>query len=152
MLEKTKFDKMLPRILKRGNDQGKDLAQKVLDNAANVTKQKITAKPAEGQRSNGVMSKAPTEQKDAKREQSDDSKKASVLSSKGLSTGLSAKSVISPAKIDSKSSAKTTSADAATAKTKANISVTKPTGFFAALKSASKKPGTSAKSEESKTT
>lgn len=150
MLEKTKFDKMLPRILKRGNDQGRDLAQKVLDNAAHVTKQKITANATEGQRSNGVISKAPTEQKDVKREHSDDSKKASVLSSKGLNMGTSGKSVISPAKVDSKGSVKTTPADVATAKSKASISVTKPTGFFAALKSASKKPGTSAKLEESK--
>lgn len=40
VLERTKMDKVLPKIVKRGDEQGKAFAQKVLANAAAVSKQK----------------------------------------------------------------------------------------------------------------
>lgn len=142
---------MLPRIIKRGDDQGKTFAQKILDKAANVSKQKTTVKSVEGLQLNGVASKTPSDHKSIKREQSDDVKKISGVSSKGSNLTPPAKLANPSVKVDAKVSAKTTVADSATAKAKANNSITKPTGFFAGLKSASKKPGTSAKSEDGKT-
>jgi len=150
ILEKTKLDKVLPRIIKRGDDQGKAFAQKILDKAAIVSKQKTTAKAGEGQQPNGVALKPPSDHKNIKREQSDDSRRISGVSSKGSSLIAAAKSAPPLAKVDAKVSAKTVAADPAAARTKANNSVTKPTAFFAALKSASKKPGTSAKGEDGK--
>lgn len=151
ILEKTKLDKVLPRIVKRGDDQGKTFAQKILDKAANVSKQKTNASSLEGQQPNGVASKTPSDHKSINREQSDEMKKISGVSSKESTLTAPAKSANPSVKVDAKVSAKTTIADSAAAKVKANNSVTKPTGFFAGLKSASKKPGTSAKSEEGKT-
>jgi hypothetical protein len=151
ILEKTKLDKVLPRIVKRGDDQGKDYAQKILDKAANVSKQKTTAKSTEGQQPNGVVSKLPGDHKGIKREQSDDGKKNSGSNVKGSSLITPVKPANPSSKVDTKVTAKTTAGDLAPAKTKAINRVTKPTGFFAGLKSASKKPGTSARSEDGKT-
>lgn len=150
ILEKTKLDKVLPRIVKRGDEQGKILAQRIFDKAANVSKQKTTAKAVEGQQPNGLVSKLPTDHKEIKREQTEDIKKIPGPKSKGSSFAAPTKSANTSVKVDVKTSAKNAGPDAAVAKTKGNSSVTKPTGFFAGLKSASKKPGTSAKAEEAK--
>ncbi|KAL6721369.1 hypothetical protein ACLMJK_000472 [Lecanora helva] len=157
MLEKTKFDKVLPRLLKRGDDQGKVLAQKILDNAAEISQQKTnTGKAGQRPQSNGDSPKISGDTKVLKHDQVDDSKKVSSVSSKGLTANKTNKSSSaldhrqSPIKAEVKSAAKTTGSDASTVKVKTNHVTAKPTGFFAGLKSASKKPGTSAKAEEGK--
>ena len=158
MLEKTKLDKVLPRLLKRGDDQGKALAKKILDNATQLSQNK-TAGGKAGQRSqaNGETPKFSTDTKEIGRDLADDSnKKVPSLIPKGSAAGKIVKSASvpdarqSPAKVGAKSSTKTGGADSSAPKTKTNHITTKPTGFFAGLKSASKKPGTS-RSEEGKT-
>lgn len=158
ILEKTKMDKVLPRLLKRGDDRVKMFAQKVLENAADASKQKTDGeKVAQNQQIPGAIPKSTSDTRDVKRERQDDVKKTSSLASRGSTLVSAAKSANasdarhSPAKVDAKSAMKFGAADAAATKTKTNHITAKPTGFFAALKSASKKPGTSAKPEEAKT-
>ncbi len=158
MLEKTKMDKILPRLLKRADDQGKILAQKILDHAANISKQKTTGgKAGQNPPTNGPVPRSPVDAKDVKRERPDDGKKVSSLTSKGSNLVKTGKSTNGPdirqssGKVDTKSITKTTGADTPATKIKTNQINPKPTGFFAGLKSASKKPGTSVKPEEGKT-
>ena len=158
MLEKTKLDKILPRLLKRADDRGKMLAQKILDNAAQLSKQKVPAgKAGQPQRPNEAVPRSPINTKDIKREQTDDVKKASGLTSKISNSVKTTKQVNGsdsrqlPAKADGKSVTKTAGAESSGTKVKTTQVNPKPTGFFAGLKSASKKPGTSVKIEEGKT-
>ena len=161
ILEKTKMDKALPRLVKRGDDQGKRFAQEILDNAATMTKQKVIGdKPTLSQQSNGVMPKSTSsssrtseiiETKTARPEV----RKPFTSSSKSSSTTI-AKSANSSdgrqasTKADAKLISKTVGTDSPS-KVKTNLIATKPSGFFSSLKSASKKPGTSSKLEDSKT-
>ena len=160
MLEKTKLDKVLPRLLKRGDDQGKVLAKKVIDNAARLSQTKTSGgKAGQQPQVNGEIHKSSTDKKEIKREPSEDgSKKGSNMTSKASTVGKVLKSASgsdtrqSPAKTTVKSSTKPGETDSSAPKTKTNHITTKPTGFFAGLKSASKKPGTSARPDEGKKT
>ena len=129
-LEVTKVEKVLPRLVKRGDDQGKKLAQKIIDNAAVVSKQKTVDE---------------NETKDAR---PIDGKKGE----KGIATkNASGSDARHPsAKADAKAGTKTQPADASSTKGKANAANTKPSGFFSSLQSASKKPGTSSKLKDGK--
>lgn len=147
MLERTKMDKVLPKIVKRGNDQGKIFAQAVLDNAAAVSRQKSldskASKPADNKLSSG---------------QSPDNKKPSpggtvgsqapkntTASSNGVSAGTKGGNLT--ARKQSGTDAKTSSKGPVPAtivpKVKTNVVAPKATSFFSSLNSASKKPGTS---------
>lgn len=157
MLEKTKLDKILPRLVKRGDDQGKAFAQKILDNAADISKTKtIDGKGGQNQQSNGVLPGSGSDSKAIKREAPDDDRESLDVASKGAKLVKTAKpangavSGQSPAKADSKSTTKTAGSDASSIKLKTNQITAKPTGFFTGLKSASKKPGTSVKLEAGK--
>lgn len=142
ILEMTKVEKVLPRLVKRGDDQGKRFAQKVLDNAAEVSKQKTADETtAQSQDINGAI---PSETKNAR---STDAKKGD----KSLATKMaSASDARQSSKVDAKVGTKMPSADASSTKVKANPVTTKPSGFFSSLQSASKKPGTSSKMKDSK--
>ena len=156
ILEKTKMDKALPRLVRRGDDQGKKFAQQILDHAASITKHKAAG---EKSTSNGMLTKPsgnsprvsdPNEAKTARSEV----KKASALSNKGSSTTTSKSANSSDArqataKADAKSTAKVLGTDSSN-KPKANVITTKPSAFFSSLKSASKKPRTSSKIEDGK--
>ena len=156
ILEKTKMDKALPRLVRRGDDQGKKFAQQILDNAASITKQKTAG---EKSTSNGVLTKPSgngprvsdaSEAKTARPEV----KKSSSLSNKSSSSTTSKSANSSDArqataKADAKSTAKVLGTDSSN-KPKANVITTKPSAFFSSLKSASKKPGTSSKLEDGK--
>ena len=126
----TKVEKVLPRLVKRGDDQGKRLAQKIIDNAAVVSKQKTIDE---------------NETKDAR---PIDAKKGE----KGFATknALGSDARHPSAKADAKAGSKTPPADASSTKGKANTVNTKPSGFFSSLQSASKKPGTSSKIKDGK--
>ena len=157
MLEKSRLDKVLPRLVKRGDDKGRPLAQTILDNAARVSKQKATSgKGGQVQQVNGSVTKTPNDAKENKREQTDEDKKTPTTTAKGSNLGKTTKSANgpearqSPAKADAKSTTKIAGAETTASKIKTNHITTKPTGFFAGLKSASKKPGTSGKPEEGK--
>lgn len=155
ILEVTKVEKVLPRLVKRGDEQGKRFAQKVLDNAADALKQKtVGEKSAQSQEmydanarllsdgarnpnSNETKISRPTEAK--KGDKSVATKTASGSDARQPST-----------KVDSKAGIKTASADASSTKMKASTGTTKPSGFFSSLQSASKKPGTSSKLKDGK--
>ena len=159
LLEKTKMDKILPRLVKRSDDQGKALAQIVLDNAAQNTREKaIEAKPtldrlASGEAavrslSNGTkpsdMIDSPTKERPV------DAKKQSVEGvSKGSNTNIATKPT-STVNETAKNDAKAPRKEPLSAKAAAIQAPAKPSSFFSSLKSASKKPGTASHSKDGK--
>lgn len=159
LLEKTKMDKPLARLVKRGDDDGKRFAQRILDNAAEVSKQKIVGvKAVKPEPTNGATPKlqkqrSPSiESKDIKRDQPT-IRKPSTVANKSSNSAIASKLARADArqpgaKADAKTPAKTAAADASATKIKTNTITAKPSGFFTGLKSASKRPGTSSKSED----
>ena len=163
VLEKTKVDKVLGRITKKGSDRVKALAQKVLDNAAaNNTQRSNDTKPALSQ---GVKEKAGVKvQLPASRavdavvgmKRQRESESAAVQPAKKINGSAATTSSVSAptknlgstskrtqlSKTDAKAAPPSTSSTPAP-KPKANHIVAKPSGFFSSLQSASKKPGTS---------
>ena len=156
ILEKTKMDKALPRLVRRGDDQGKKFAQEILDNAASITKQKATG---EKSTTNGVSTKSSSNgprvaEANETKATRPEVKKTSTLSNKSSSTTTSKSANSSDArqstaKADAKFTSKALGTESSN-KPKANVITTKPSAFFSSLKSASKKPGTSSKLEDGK--
>ena len=139
---------MLPRLVKRGDDQVKKLAQKVLDNA--VSKQKVGEEKETNAAntkllSDGVRSSNSNEAKP----RPIDAKKGDKGVANKLTSGSEAR--IPPSKGDTKAGTKTPTADTSLSKAKVNNVTGKPSGFFSSLQSASKKPGTSSKLKDGKT-
>ena len=142
MLEQTKMDKVLPRFVKRGDEQGKVLAQKILDNAAKAKPQKpssIETAPGTSSALNGAGS---TKQS---RSGSTEASKPRAGTAKEIPVDSVNKSSKPP--LAGKSTAPNVENDS---KAKTAAAVTKPTAFFAGLQSASKKPGTSNKAKDGK--
>lgn len=164
----SKLDKILPRILKKGDEEGKELAQKIFQNAAINSKQKYTdgkpphvqaAKDKDGKHNASVKpsidnTRVTNSIPGIKKSRGVDIpsvqpvKKATdtghVLSGAGSakSAGPFAKrpQVVKPElKAFSKSAPTITTLN----QKKANHISAKPSGFFSSLQSASKKPGTS---------
>lgn len=163
ILEKTKIDKILPRLVKRGDDQGRRLAQQVLHNAKDVAEQKSSGgRPVLNPHTNGdseTKSIASTarvsDANDGKKERLTELKRTSAEgASKAMDTTSTTKTTNGlvnrqvNAKGDAKSVSQTAGVDAS--KVKVNHVAAKPSGFFSSLQSASKKPGTSTKMKESK--
>lgn len=171
VLEKTKVDKVLQRLNKKGDDEGKKLAQKVLDNAAVVSKQKISdgrslrtqdSGDKSAQNSTALKSSLDGSRvfddnasvkriKDAETTSGQFAKKPinSSAASQGSNTTASSKSIgllakrQHSSKTDPKGSVKAGNAAVSAPKVKPNHISAKPSGFFSSLQSASKKPGTS---------
>lgn len=161
VLEKTKMDKVLPRLVKRGDDMGKNFAQKILDNASEVTKQKATdGRFAQGQQSNGTSAKSsnekarPPDSNESKSIKASDAKRtSSATGNKGATTSKPSSNSddLQPSgKGEASVGTKSSSADGSNTKVKANHIIAKPSGFFSSLKSASKKPGTSSQLKDGK--
>ena len=155
ILELTKVEKVLPRLVKRGDDQGKRFAQKVLDNAADVSKQKTAdEKSAQSQEINGANTKSLSD--GARNANSDETKNARPIDTKKGDKGVVTKTALGSdarqptTKVDAKTGTRMPSADASSSKIKANTVAAKPSGFFSSLQSASKKPGTSSKLKDIK--
>ena len=155
------MDKALAKLVKRGDDRTKPLAQKVLDNAARVSKQKA------------IDSKRPSALDAAKKPLENGAKTATnTVGTKNTSSGVAAstqpvKKQIGatsaagalakgnarlekrqePGKPDAKGAIKNSNAPEAAAKAKASHISAKPSAFFSSLQSASKKPGTSISSQ-----
>ena len=154
VLELTKVEKVLPRLVKRGDDQGKKFAQKVLDNAASVSRQKVTEdKSAQGQEDNAGSGKVLGD--GARNSNSNDTKPRTVDVKKGdkavankTTSGSDVR--LPPSKVDAKAGTKPPSADASSTKPKINNATGKSSGFFSSLQSASKKPGTSSRLKDGK--
>lgn len=168
MLGGSKLDKILPRILKKGDEEGKELAQKILQNAAIISKQKdADEKPSHVQARKDKDSKHNASVKplvDNTRVTnsvpgikkvrgvdipSGQSVKKTTDTGHALSGAAAAKSAGPYAKRPQvvKSELKAVSKSTPTITTlnqkKANHISAKPSGFFSSLQSASKKPGTS---------
>ena len=140
------MDKVLPRLVKRGDERGRVFAQKILDHATSISKDKVVVgKVGQSQHINGVAPKSPP---DAKRISGLSLKPNTIKTTKTANISDARQS---PSKADTKSAPKAVGNDVPITKVKSNHVTAKPTGFFAGLKSASKKPGTSAKLEEGKT-
>ena len=151
MLEVTKVEKVLPRLVKRGDDQGKRFAQKVLDNAAEVSKQKTAEERSpqsqETNDKNGDGARNPVSN-ETKVPRPIDAKKADR--SVAAKTAFGSDSRQPSTKVDTKAGTKNQPADASSAKVKVNTGTNKSSGFFSSLQSASKKPGTSSKLKDGK--
>ena len=142
LLEQTKMDKVLPRFVKRGDEQGKILAQKILDNAAKAKTQKSSVvESAAG--INGAINGAPSIKQ--ARAGSKEGSKPQTSATKESQADVHGKA--SKSSLAGKS---TTPNGESETKVKAAPTATKPTGFFAGLQSASKKPGTSNKAKDGK--
>ena len=154
VLASTKVERVLSRLVKRGDDQGKKFAQKVLDNAANVSKLKLAEdKSTQGQETNAGSAKLLGD--GARHSISNDAKQRSMDPKKGdkgvtNKTASGSEARLPLTKIDAKAGTKPSSADASSAKAKVNNATAKPSGFFSSLQSASKKPGTSSKLKDGK--
>ena len=152
ILEMTKVEKVLPRLVKRGDDQGKKFAQKVLDNAA--SKPKVgEEKSAQGQETNAANAKllgdgARSSNSNEAKPRPIDAKKNDKGVANKLTSGSEAR--IPQSKVDGKAGTKTPTADTSSTKAKVNNITGKPSGFFSSLQSASKKPGTSSKLKDGK--
>ncbi|KAL8713761.1 MAG: hypothetical protein Q9220_002287 [cf. Caloplaca sp. 1 TL-2023] len=164
VLEKTKMDKVLPRIVKRGEKEGKIFAQRVLDNAAAVTRQKaIDSKSSQNSDSRestdrksliGSKASSATPNENKKQQGSGEAgiqalKKggtASVLVSSNSGSASVKGSGLASKKLsatDPKATDKGGSSAAVAPRIKTNTVAPKPTSFFSSLQSASKRPGTS---------
>ncbi|GLA77068.1 hypothetical protein AtubIFM55763_008949 [Aspergillus tubingensis] len=157
VLQKTNVAKLLPRFVKKGGPAVKELAQKIMDNAAASTKRKLEAgksaskdgspKPSvadepvpDGRGGEGTGSKRPREgegngQPATKRMVVPAHPKPAAKPNSTVVSGVSKR----PQEVgqDSKPAA------ANAARPKANIIAPKPTSLFGSLSSASKRPGTS---------
>ena len=156
ILEKTKMDKALPRLVRRGDDQGKKFAQEILDNAASITKQKATGGKTT---SNGVSTKpsingprisdaneAKTARPEVKKPSTTSNKSSNTTTSNRQIALMLARQQPRPMQNPHLKYWELNHAN----KPKANVITTKPSAFFSSLKSASKKPGTSSKLEDGK--
>lgn len=164
VLQKTNVMKLLPRIIKKGGQSVKDLAQKILDNAAASTKRK-----QEGSKAASTKDESPNKTP-ASESINDTSRSDSLAGTKrpreGESNGLPAtKRTVTPSTAKNGPSAAkpgngntaatkrpegsaeakptTSTAAPASARPKTSIVAPKPTSLFNSLTSASKKPGTS---------
>ena len=164
VLERTKMDKVLPKIVKRGDAQGKMFAQKVLANAAAVSKQKSldSKSPQSLENKDMTLKKGQSLYKTSSdascgskgpqlgaETASQSQKKGTVASTPAASsnsgTNTKAGNLLSkkPLGADSKVMEKGNSGAATATKVKTTVVAPKPTSFFSSLQSASKKPGTS---------
>ncbi len=152
LLETTKMDKVLPRIIKRGDDQGKMLAQKILNNAKVVAEQKACGEHrVSTTQSNGTgVSKPGVDSDEIKKRRTGETKK-SALDANHRAPGIKENPKATTTKTDPKASSKPNTADSST-KGKVNPLPNKSSVFFSSLQSASKKPGTSTKSKEGRNT
>ncbi|KAF9891913.1 hypothetical protein FE257_002876 [Aspergillus nanangensis] len=157
VLQKTNVAKLLPRFVKKGGPKVKELAQKILDNAAASTKRKQDA-PRTGSSKENSPSKGSgvdgpdgpsNEMVGSKRHREGESNgqpatKRMVVTSNPKNTLKPSNSVVNgPAKRSQAPSQESKVASVAAARPKANLIAPKPTNLFGSLSSASKRPGTS---------
>ena len=143
LLEQTKMDKVLPRFVKRGDEQGKVLAQKILDNATKAKPQKpsgVEATAGVGSAPNGVSSN-----KQPRAGSAEISKLRATTAKESAGDGSNRAS-----KLNLAGKVAPPNGESDTTKPKAAPTTLKPAGFFAGLQSASKKPGTSNKAKDGK--
>ena len=170
ILEKTKVDRVLQRLSKRGDQEGKLAARKILENAAAVTRQKnAQGNPPQASgsieprvKSNGLIQPSLEKSRPSDSNVGGRQPQAAALptgqmnqrpklgtTTTGTSATASSKSTtlktkrLQSGKADPTPVGKPPSAPAAAPKVKNNHVSAKPTNFFMSIQSASKKPGTS---------
>ena len=167
LLEKTKLDKVLPKLVKRGSEATQNLVQsvnKIVSSNSGTASVSVPAKPVKQESKplnatttgTGLLNGA-KRQKDS--EASPPAKKttligqtkaASIINSKGASSGKSGTGPTPTAAVKADASKSTsTSSNLPTATQKTKTVVPKPASLLTGLQSASKKPGTSIASQKS---
>ena len=168
VLEKVKLDKVLSKLLKRGNEQIKSSAQEVLNSATALSKKKedggkVTFSQGSKEPSSTITTTAaprvPAAIVGVKRPRENTSSSSSAPPTKKSSSTI--KSTLAPSakagtgkrgavsKTEAKPSTNSTANGVPVSKIKVNHVVSKPTSFFSSLQSASKKPGTSIAAQKS---
>ncbi|KAL8927048.1 MAG: hypothetical protein Q9208_002594 [Pyrenodesmia sp. 3 TL-2023] len=163
VLERTKMDKVLPKVVKRGDEQGKMFAQKVLANAAAASKQKsLDRKSSQSSEHKDATAKKALAGSKTSSESTVAARKAQVNGEAGsqptkkgatISAATSSGSAATNAKGATLALRKASATDpkagdkgapaVSAGKVKTNVVAPKATNFFSSLQSASKKPGTS---------
>lgn len=150
LLQKTNIAKILPRFTKKGGPNIKELAQKVIDNAAASTKRKQNNAKAGNHDSPPKSSNADSPSADlvgSKRAREGESisqpaTKRMPVTSNPRETGKSGVATNGLVKRPGEVAANGKPAAAAAVRPKANIVAPKPSSLFGTLSSASKRPGT----------
>lgn len=145
LMQKTNLSKLLPKFLKKGGQQVKDLTQKILDNAAASTKRKHESEKSakEDSHPRSVLADQPKGEAGVKRPREADSNLQSGTKRMAVTNPLKDVNKHAPASngpVKGAQSSKPTGA--AVLRPKANIVAPKPTSLFGTLSSASKRPGT----------
>ncbi|KAL8779917.1 MAG: hypothetical protein Q9213_006715 [Squamulea squamosa] len=152
MLERTKMDKVLPKIVKRGSDQGKPFAQAVLDNAATASKQKSIDSKSSKSSDNRPSTETSLESKKTSlgglagpQAQKKPPSTNATTPSNSVLAGVKGSNLTArkPSSTDPKAVDKGAIATTTAPKVKTNVVAPKTSSFFTSLQSASKKPGTS---------
>ena len=163
--EKTKLDKLLPRLVKKGDDEVRNLAQDLLEKSGLSSKKSLSdvkstqpqavkdpstvKSPQDGFRSSesasGIKRPRPSDTPGSppNKKQAASANGASIPSNAPKTISLLEKRRQQAAKAESKTPNKAPSSAAVSEKVKANHIAAKPSSFFSSLQSASKKPGTS---------
>ncbi|KAF9251804.1 hypothetical protein DTO006G1_2591 [Penicillium roqueforti] len=145
LMQKTNLSKLLPKFLKKGGQQVKDLTQKILDNAAASTKRKHESEKSakEDSHPRSVLADQPKGEAGVKRPREADSNLQPGTKRMAVTNPLKDVNKHAPASngpVKGAQSSKPTGA--AVLRPKANIVAPKPTSLFGTLSSASKRPGT----------
>lgn len=149
LLLKTNIAKILPRFVKKGGSTVKDLAQKVMDNAAASTRRKQTNKASNHDSPpRGAGADSPSaDLAGSKRPRDGDNTsqpatKRMVVTSNPKDAAKPTAGTNGPLKraVDGATNGKP--GNAAAARPRTNIVTPKPTNLFGTLSSASKRPGT----------
>jgi hypothetical protein len=145
-MQKTNLSKLLPKFIRKGGKEVKDLTQKILDNAAACTKRKQDNEKSANEVSQpkGPLANQPKGDVGLKRPREADgnlqsgTKRMAVTTTNLKDVGKVAPTGNGPTK--GAQSSKPASAPAL--RPKANVVAPKPTSLFGTLSSASKRPGT----------
>ncbi|KAJ5561323.1 Zinc finger CCCH-type [Penicillium sp. DV-2018c] len=146
LMQKTNLSKLLPKFVKKGGQEVKDLTQQILDNAAACTKRKQeNEKPAkEVPQVKGPSATQPKADAGLKRpREADGNLQAGTKRMAVPTTNLKDASKVAPTvNGPTKGTQSSKPASAAALRPKANVVAPKPTSLFGTLSSASKRPGT----------
>ena len=147
LLEKTKIDKLLPRFQKRGDERGKRFTQRILENAKLTDKVSSAVDLVNG--SSVPVADVRSSTNDTIKKEAAGSVKKSLGNPSAQAVGSNTGARLKAPSGDAKVASRIKTEGSSDVKTKVVNVTAKPSGFFSSLKSASKKPGTSTKSDDS---
>ncbi|KAJ5211327.1 Zinc finger CCCH-type [Penicillium cf. griseofulvum] len=144
LMQKTNLSKLLPKFLKKGSQQVKDLTQKILDNAAASTKRKQESEKSAKEESNpkALLADQPKGDAGVKRPREADSNLQPGTKRMAVANTLKDVNKLTSGNGQAKGAQSSKPAGAAVLRPKPNIVAPKPTSLFGTLSSASKRPGT----------